>query len=139
MKITFIIGLPCSGKSWLANKLSLGIIPIVDDDFEDTSFIQLLTKRYFSKNNPGYILTYPGLCEKRILDEELEFVNTCFDKHNPILEFIYFENNPLKCMKNLEHRMRSGDRRNVELTIKTLTTKYFIPQNIIPLPIWTKS
>lgn len=136
MKITIIIGLPCSGKSYLANKISEGKIPIIDDDFDDKIFVNLLAKRYFSKDNQGYILTYAGLCDQKILDEELIFINNCFSNRNPIIEFIYFENNPEKCMKNLEHRIQNGDFRNVELSIKALTKRYKIPEGIVPLQIW---
>lgn len=130
MKITFIIGLPCSGKTWLANKLSLGIIPIVDD-------FDCLNKNFIVNLKNGYIFTHPWLCVSRILNEEIIWANNNFD--NPILELIYFENNPNKCLKNLEYRMKNGDRRNVELSIKTLTSQYTISQNVTPLPIWTKS
>ncbi len=133
MKIIFIIGLPCSGKSWLANKLSLSILPNIPivDDFE------CLNKNFILSLKNGYIFTHPWLCIPRILNEEIIWVNNNFD--NPVLEFIYFENNPIKCMKNLEYRMKNGDRRNVELSIKALTSQYIIPQNITPLPIWTKN
>lgn len=133
MKIIFIIGLPCSGKSWLANKLSSSIIPNIPiiDDFD------CLNKNFILSLKNGYIFTHPWLCIPRIFNEEIIWVNNNFD--NPVLEFIYFENNSKKCLTNLEYRMKNGDRRNVELSIKALTSQYIIPQNITPLPIWTKN
>jgi hypothetical protein len=134
MKVIIIIGLPCSGKTWLANQLSLGIIPIIDDSIclgRDVLSIHTLDEL---KN--GYILTHPFLCVKEILQSEIDWINKTFHGMNVFIECVYFENNIQKCLKNLEHRIRMGDLRNVELSIRRLAQEYIIPENTLTLPIW---
>lgn len=134
MKVFIIIGLPCSGKTWLANQISLGIMPIIDDSIclgRDVLSLYALNEL---KN--GYILTHPFLCIKKTLQSEVDWINKTFDELNVVIECVYFENNMQKCLGNLEYRIRNGDLRNTELSIRRLSQSYTVPKNNIALPIW---
>lgn len=134
MKVLIIIGLPCSGKTWLANQMSLGVIPIIDDSvFLGRDVLSLYT---FDELKNGYILTHPFLCSNAVLQSEINWINEIFNDVNVIIECVYFENNMQKCLRNLEYRMRNGDSRNTELSIRRLAQSYVIPKNNAALPIW---
>lgn len=134
MKVLIIIGLPCSGKTWLANQISLGVIPIIDD----WMCLGRSVIHAYSLNDlkNGYILTHPFLCSNAVLQSEINWINETFNDVNVIIECVYFENNMQKCLRNLEYRMRNGDLRNTELSIRRLTQDYSVPHNTIALPIW---
>lgn len=134
MKVLIIIGLPCSGKTWLANQISLGAIPIIDDSV--CLGRDVLSQYTLDNLKNGYILTHPFLCEKETLQSEINWINETFNDVNVIIECVYFENNMQKCLRNLEYRMRNGDSRNTELSIRRLAQEYNVPENIIALPIW---
>jgi hypothetical protein len=134
MKVIIIIGLPCSGKTWLTNQISLGIIPIIDDSIWLGR--DVLSAYAFDELKNGYILTHPFLCKKETLQFEIDWINKTFNSVKVNIECVYFENNIEKCLKNLEYRMRSGDLRNTELSIRRLAEEYNIPDSINALPIW---
>ena len=134
MKVLIIIGLPCSGKTWLANQISLGAIPIIDDSV--CLGRDVLSQYTLDNLKNGYILTHPFLCEKETLQSEINWINETFNDVNVIIECVYFENNMQKCLRNLEYRMRNGDSRNTKLSIRRLAQEYNVPENIIALPIW---
>ena len=134
MKVLIIVGLPCSGKTWLANQISLGAIPIIDDSV--CLGRDVLSQYTLDNLKNGYILTHPFLCEKETLQSEINWINETFNDVNVIIECVYFENNMQKCLRNLEYRMRNGDSRNTELSIRRLAQEYNVPENIIALPIW---
>lgn len=134
MKVLIIVGLPCSGKTWSANQISLGIIPIIDDSVSLGR--DVLSQYTFSELKNGYILTHPFLCKKETLQSEINWINETFNDVNVIIECVYFENNMQKCLRNLEYRMRNGDSRNTELSIRRLSQSYVIPENNTALPIW---
>lgn len=133
MKVFIIIGLPCSGKTWLANGMSLGIIPIIDDSV--CLGRDVLSIYTFEELKNGYILTHPFLCIKEILYSEINWINKTLNGENLTIECVYFENNIKKCIKNLEYRIRSGDLRNTEFSIRRLAQEYTVPETITALPI----
>lgn len=134
MKVIIIIGLPCSGKTWLADRISLGTIPIIDDWV--CLGRSVLSQYSLDELKNGYILTHPFFCIKETLQSEIDCINETFEDMNVLIECIYFENNIQKCLRNLEYRIRNGDLRNTELSIRRLAQSYVIPENIIALPIW---
>ncbi len=134
MKVYIIIGLPCSGKTYLANQISSGIIPICDDSI--CIGRDIFSKCSLDELRNGYILSHPFLCVKETLQSEINWINETFKNMNISIECIYFENNFNKCLKNLEYRIKSGDSRNVELSIRRLAKEYSIPGDYLVLPIW---
>lgn len=110
MKITLIIGLPGSGKTFLANELS-GII--VDDI---TSIDQLPD----SANK--LIITDVNFCDANIIERAEEMLRKRYDDVE--IKRIYFENDAVAARKNVEYR---NDGRNVEGTIRRFEPIYQPP------------
>ena len=110
MKITLIIGLPGSGKTYLANNLS-GII--IDDI---TSIDQL------PNDANELIITDVNFCDVKILERAEEMLRERYG--NIDIKRIYFENDAEAVRKNVEYR---NDGRNVEGTIRRFEPIYQPP------------
>jgi GTPase SAR1 family protein len=115
--ITFIVGLPASGKTTYMNKIATD--ELLFDDIKDYKEI---LKVIDTKN---CIVTDPFLCneDKRIKVEQL------FKGHQQ--RWIYFENNKEQCLTNAESRPQKP----VRLTIEFLAKIYKPPaaENLLPV------
>ena len=124
MKITLIIGLPGSGKTFLAKKLGQEDGTIVIDD--------IVGIEQLPDNAQNLIITDVNFCDETILHRAL---HKLYQKYrNPDIRCIYFENNPEKCRRNVLYR---NDGRNVEGTIERFTKVYHPdPRLDTVIPIW---
>lgn len=132
--VLFIIGLPGSGKSHLAKRINQdngGKYRIIDDP---RSFDQIIP--YVHED---LIITDPALC----FPQNRELAIQKISEANPDVKFdwIYFENNPQKCLRNSEIRnqelVQSGkSTRRVESFIKNLNQFYTIPEGSTVLEVW---
>lgn len=107
--ITLIIGLPGSGKTYLANTMSGYII----DDIK--SIDQLI-------NTDNIIIADVNFCNDRTLQSAISMLKSRYPSHK--MQCIYFENAPDKCRKNIAHR---NDGRNVEGTVNRFEKIYNPP------------
>lgn len=117
MKITLIIGLPGSGKTYLAYT----ICDVVIDDI--TSLAQL------PADVDEFVITDVNFCDASMINRA---ENILYRWHADVeIERIYFENDSTKARKNVEYR---NDGRKVEGTIRRFERIYNPPATV--LPIW---
>lgn len=135
--ILFIVGLPGSGKSHLAQKINSdngGKYRIIDDP---RSFDQILP--YV---NEDLIITDPALC----FPQNRELAIQKISEANPEAKFdwIYFENDPQTCLTNSELRnqeliSKGKAPRKVDSFIKNLHQFYTIPEGSTVLSVWNNN
>lgn len=126
MKILALVGLPGSGKSHYINKLeSLDKYLIIDDPKNADDLPDIATAKNFD-----IIIADCHLCIPRIREKFINKMNKTYPDHS--IEFLFFENNPSQCLKNVNYR---NDGRKVETTIIQYSKEYEIPvnSNIIPV------
>ncbi len=123
--ITFVVGLPCSGKSHLAKKLfaeqdSWQHKCLVMDDF-----IQPEELEFSLQLDQHLILSDPFFCDAKIRCKAIDICNNYSEYVN--FHFYFFENSLQKAMNNMNHRKKQGDDRKVEQFIKDLHKIYDVP------------
>lgn len=134
--ILFIVGLPGSGKSHLAQKINQendGKYKIIDDP---RSFDQILPFV-----DQDLIITDPALCFPQ--NRELAIKKITEVNPNVKFDWIYFENDPETCLRNSESRnqeliQKGKAPRKVDSFIRNLHQFYTIPEGSNVLKVWTK-
>lgn len=124
MNIILVIGLPGSGKTYYCNNLDSSRFNVFDD-------IETLDNLPATDDQRILVLSSPRFCYPGILRLCKEYLLKQYD--GCVIECIYFENAPAKCLKNVVYR---NDGRRVENTITSMSKYYKIPSGIIPLIIW---
>jgi|ERR1035437_168207 uncharacterized protein YceK len=129
-----IVGLPGSGKTFLANKMASSLknnywpkVCIFDDI---KNILDLPENDVFDT----IIIVDPYFCLTDVREMADAFLtNKYSSSFTPVVEWLFFENNKEKCLKNVKHR---DDGRKVEGLIKLFHTEYIISNDIIPKEIW---
>lgn len=117
-KIELYIGLPGSGKTYMANLLS----NIIVDDITDIA--QLPSPDELGDLSLG--ITDVNFCDSKILSRATQILEKRYEVSS--IKNYYFENCPDKCRANVITR---NDGRNVEGTIVRFTPIYSPPENAI--------
>jgi hypothetical protein len=124
MKVIFIVGLPCSGKTHLGQEM-------------DGVFIDDISKRGLStlpSSADLLIISDPFLCRKR---DRFIAEQTIKEKYPDCeVDWIFFENAPDKCLKNMKRRFGDGDTRAVRGLVLLLSKEYTIPGQFEPKEVW---
>lgn len=127
--VIMLVGLPCSGKSTYGKRLAIAMgfgkepVPFIDDPTNfNKQIFPVITREGFGKMT---IVADPHLCRIEAREAAIKRVNAAcgVEPH-----FIYFENNPEKCLANLERRKAEGDNREVKGCIKMYSKMYTIPE-----------
>ena len=121
MRITLIVGMPGSGKTYLAYRLDDNAI-VIDD---------IRSQNELPPPCEHLVITDVNFCDQTIRDKSVAILNERYG--NPHIDFVFFENDAEKCRKNVLYR---NDGRNVEGTIRRLAPIYQIPQGYKPRTIW---
>lgn len=119
MKISLIVGLPGSGKTTLCNKMK-GLV--IDDISKCTNNIPSYLRKIATTDH--LIISDVYFCLEKTRKDALKVIEKLFP--NSEIEWIFFENSPDKCSRNVKRR---DDKRKVDGLIKTLTKVYKIPKN----------
>ena len=127
-KIILIAGLPGSGKSFLGKQLSEDGACFIDDistDVEGLSKLLDATKKY-----DKVVVADTFLCREKDRENATKYLSRI---ENVEIEWIFFENNPEKCRKNVARR---NDGRKVYGLITQLSKEYVIPNEVITCRIY---
>ncbi len=125
LKITLIIGLPGSSKSFLGNRLSQETGAHFLDDVKDEDEIDSA----IANGHISLLIAHPFFCDSLIRDK---LVSNLKEKYNNIeFEYIFFENDAKQCRENAKLRNRK-----VEGTLRRFENIYKIPDGYVPLPVW---
>lgn len=126
-EIIIIVGLPGSGKTYLANKEYVPRGYILIDDPSSETFDVGKPQLDKAKN---YVICDPHLCSS----SAREMAILIFEKLGFEVKYIYFENNVNKAYSNIKNR---NDKRKVSInTIKWFSENYTIPNRVKQLKIW---
>lgn len=111
--------MPGSGKTTLGKKLQKKYhCPFIDDISIGDGFERLYS--YVLDKTPHIIISDVFFCRAKTR----EVVEAFFKRHKYKAEWIFFENNVEKCLKNVHKR---NDGRKVEGLINQLSKEYAIP------------
>lgn len=114
-KIIIIVGLPCSGKTFLSNTFNDYLI--LDDYYCNYYTIHL---KNIILNNPKIVINDPRLCHKYVFEHFISEVKKYID--NKEILIIFFENNMDQCLINENKRM--SNKKNIMQEIKNFSMLY---------------
>ena len=118
--IICVVGLPGSGKTWYAKNV-LHWDYLVDDPKSVDDFPSI-------EEHERIVICDPLLCAALYEDR----LRALYPGHD--IEYIFFENNVQKCLKNIQFR---NDDRHVHITLMNMAKQYTIPDGVVPLEIWS--
>lgn len=119
--ITFIVGMPGSGKTHLATTIADNNCILVDD----ITGLEQLPEQLFT----SLIVIDVNFCDKDILAKAISTLSKKYNTNS--IKIIYFENDGAKCRQNVKYR---NDGRLVEGTIRRFEKTYCPPSDA--LTIW---
>lgn len=124
--ITFVVGLPASGKTHYAKSLGGRLI---DDpkDFKKDIFPYLT-------EDCELVIADPFLCSSASRERATNWILEILPGAE--LKWVFFENNPEQCLRNAAKRMEEGDDRKVAGSIKSMSKSYKVPEGEKCLPVW---
>ena len=120
MKIFLLVGMPGCGKTYLGNQLSKELDAVFIDDVNLNNGIQQVKNAVAGHVSP-LVVADVFLCREK----EREAAKKILEDRGYDIEWIFFENDPEKCLKNVRRR---DDGRKVEGLIRQLTKEYTIPE-----------
>jgi predicted kinase len=134
-KIVFLCGLPGSGKSFFGDEIfSYHRHREESAIFLDDMGVEHSLQDLVEAVRVGYqniIIADVHLCREEDRKHALKRMIELAPGY--ALEWIYFENDPIKCLKNVEYR---DDGRKVKEAIRELSKRYVIPEGVEPKIIW---
>lgn len=131
--LIIIIGLPGSGKTTLSNELKDEGYEVYDDfitHFYNGQVIQSI------KEGKLVCLNDPRLCSYKIFERQMDTILKYITKDK--IKLILFENNPEKCLQNIQ--ARDDERKGIVDTINHYTKIYDLKkyhdynQNVLLVP-----
>lgn len=127
MKIALIIGMPGSGKTTLGRSFPCFIDDITADGLEEL-------KAAINRKEQVIAVADCYLCFDKTRANAVKWLTKNAVEYK--IEFIFFENNKEKCIRNVNRRMKNGDNRKVFGLIETLSKVYLVPENERVLAIY---
>lgn len=134
-KIILLCGLPGSGKSFFGEEIFSYYRHREESAiFFDDMGIEYSLQDLVEAVNVGYeniIIADVNLCRQEDRKHAIKRMSELAPDY--MLEWIYFENDPIKCLKNVEYR---DDGRKVKEAIREFSKRYVIPEGVEPKKIW---
>jgi adenylate kinase family enzyme len=140
--LTILVGLPGAGKSTEAKKIRQSITGLCIEDFHACA----INNSHAVKDSRHYIKLIETLQSGH--DCVIADIAFCVPERRKALEdtirndipkvlmkYIYFENDPAKCERNIRIRTQRKLEKTLE-ALKEFTPKYVIPDDVKPIPIW---
>lgn len=133
MRIVLVVGLPASGKTHLARRISeQGGLELLDDPPAGFPL-----RDFLHSKDSGAVIADPHLCCPKTRAAALDLFEREFPK--ALVEVFYFENDPAACLDNMRRRQAAGDARQVEDMIRMSSRHYRVPAGAFTLPVWRPS
>lgn len=136
-RVILLVGLPGSGKTtWGESFIKSNPKSVFLDDI---SILTNNAREYIDNikkinvDDSNLIISDVYFCQAKVREMAISIIKEIFP--NSLLEIIFFENSPQKCLANVESRMKKGDDRKVSEMIRILSKEYQIPQNEIVLMV----
>jgi GTPase SAR1 family protein len=122
--VTCIVGLPGSGKTWLAYQLAQGQsnIEVIDDMRFEEQLPEILDHHI--------IITDPFFCDIEVRHGAEMAIR---ERYGVEIKWIFYEISVEKCLRNISHR---NEPRDVMTVFWDMAEVYGIPDGIEPLEIW---
>jgi adenylate kinase family enzyme len=135
MNITVLVGLPGSGKTTLGEQLASSD-GIFLDDVSVSGGLEIIKKAIVA-GWEKIIISDVFLCEPLQQIHAAQWLEKNASKYT--VNWIFFENSPEQCQRNVIQRMAKGDLRKVEELIRHLSKVYAVPDycDIKILPVFS--
>ena len=131
-RITVIVGLPGSGKSYLGQHLAEKTGGLFVDNVDKNGGCEVIANAI--RDGVNYIvLADPNLCNRETQNNARKFLRFTAGHHGYGISWLYFENDVQKCLNNVAHR---ADGRDVNGAVKLWSNLYHIPEDADVLSVW---
>ena len=144
-KLTVIVGLPGAGKSTLVNEMRSSVSGLCCDDFHanalhDSPLVEN-SRHYHAllediRTGLNCVIADIAFCDpkrranlQQVIEREIP---------NSRIEWIYFENAPDKCLRNIECHARESLSDDLE-ALENFQRLYCIPDGVTPIPVRERS
>lgn len=136
MKVTFIVGLPGSGKTYAGRKIAGDGLFL--DDLSLLHQADAMDELASALRTGPVVVADCYLClfiNRLCAQEKVQDIAKA-NGQDLTIEWIYFENDPEACRRNVRRRKHGGDKREVEGMIKLLSGHYLVPEGVKTIPVW---
>jgi hypothetical protein len=131
LKITVLVGLPGSGKTTYGESLGGCFV-------DDTSILGLkLVVLAIQEQNPNIVVSDVQLCKASTRELAKQWFEACAPGYE--IKWVYFENDPIQCLANVELRKADGDDRKVEDLIQILSKEYTVGTDGEVRKVWRRN
>lgn len=136
MKITFLVGLPGSGKTYLGELLAANDANVTYlDDISVNGGLNELQKAIHVLGAENIVVSDAFLCRQRDREQAVAVLKKMAPAY--ALEWVFFENAPEKCLRNADYRNKGlGATRLVTRMIFDMSKEYAIPEGVSVREVW---
>jgi len=128
MKITFIVGLPCSGRTYLGNHVAKNMKAVFIDNISLQGGMTAIKDK---SDVTHFVITDDSLCQEEQRQQSERYVKAIYPDSQ--IEYVFIENNVDKCMVNLEAMPFKDEAREL---LEKLSKIYTIPEGYVPLSVY---